>query len=83
MGNEYVTKNLYLASVLMAFDYEFLRVDDGRYGPKQKVFVFERKEGILDFVRSFWAGDLQTDPHLVFQNQRVLKDALFALDKKE
>jgi hypothetical protein len=81
---EYTTKDVYLASTLLALGYEKYRIE--RNG-RQCFFIFDTEEkglskeisktGLEVQVDLYWAGEVMVDAKKVFTAFRELKNRMF------
>jgi len=81
---EYRTKDVYLASTLLALGYSEYRIE--RNG-KQCFFIFDyddkgisndiSKTGLEVTVDEYWTGNLEIDPKKLFNSFRELKTRMY------
>lgn len=87
---EYRTKDVYIASTLIALGYNEYRIE--RNG-KQCFFIFDTNEsgllnevakaGIEVTVDQYWSGGLLVDPKKLFNSFRELKTRMYGEDNNE
>lgn len=72
----YLTRDLYLAAVLVTLKFQLLRTDFQIEGSNSKMvgyFVFEDTDTLRGIVSKYQQGLLEVEPRLFVTNQKMLK----------
>ena len=77
---EFSTRDLQIASALMAHGQQLLRLD--WYGGRA-FFIFENKSRCGGLVQAYWGGDLKLPAKEYFAAMRELKDRLFQAERDQ
>jgi len=78
--DEYRTKDIEIASSLIAVNFELISIEKGK--GRELWFVFHNTEELADVVESFWDHSMQLSPLLFSTTRRNLKNRIFALNSK-
>ncbi|MBI5138992.1 hypothetical protein HZA26_00020 [Candidatus Nomurabacteria bacterium] len=73
--SEFSTKDIYLSSVLKAFNVPIIKVlNSGRHG----VFVFKYSRELENLISQFFNDELKVNPRTLFESWKTLKSTAFS-----
>lgn len=73
--SEFSTKDIYLSSVLKAFNVPIIKVlNSGRHG----VFVFKYSRELENLISQFFNDELKVNPRTLFESWKTLKSMAFS-----
>lgn len=72
---EFKSKDIYLSSVLKAFNIPIIRVENnGRHG----IFVFRHSRELENLITQFFNDELKINPRTLFESWKTLKSMAFS-----
>ena len=74
-NDNYKTSDLALATTL-SLNYPIFSID--KSNPSRSEFLFEKCEGLYDFVNKYWNGELRVEPQKFFTQLKVIKTRLYS-----
>jgi len=79
-NEEYKTSDMGIATTLLYFGFELLRLEPHQERKNKKVFVFlESKEQPLEeFIMKYWNGELEVEPIKYFRVMKEIKARLYS-----
>ena len=72
---EFKSKDIYLSSVLKAFNIPIIKVEsNGRHG----IFVFRHSKEVETLISQFFNDELKINPRTLFESWKALKSMAFS-----
>lgn len=76
INQEFSTFDLGLASVLVTFGYQLLKLE--KSNPKKVKFIFKREKDIEQIISDYWDDKLQLPAQTLLNNQKLLKNRIYS-----